>query len=166
MKTIVLTGMMGSGKTTVGKFLADKLNFEFIDIDKFIEEKENLTISDIFKFKGESYFRQLEKETIQTVFNPRNQVISLGGGAFENRETRDFLLKNSCIIYLKTSPENIFQRIKNNNERPLLCDNMSVEKITEIISKRKTNYETAPNIIITDNKTPDEIIKEITGVLL
>ena len=89
----------------------------------------------------------------------------MGGGAFENKDTRDFLLKNSNVIYLKTSPEIIFQRIKNNNERPLLCNNMSVKKIIEILSQREQNYETAQHTIITDNKTPDEIIKEITGVL-
>lgn len=166
MKTIVLTGMMGSGKSTIGKLLADKLNLEFVDIDTFIEKKENITISEIFKLKGENYFRQVEKETIQTIFKSQNLVISLGGGAFENDETRKFLIKNSCVLYLKTSPEIIFQRIKNNNERPLLCGNISVEKITEILSKREKNYETASNIITTDNKTPKKIIKEITGVLL
>lgn len=165
MKTIILTGMMGSGKSTSGKLLANKLNFNFIDIDKFIEECENLSISKIFDLKGEKYFRQIEKESIQKIFQPQNQVISLGGGAFENKDTRDFLLKNSNVIYLKTSPEIIFQRIKNNNERPLLCNNMSVKKIIEILSQREQNYETAQHTIITDNKTPDEIIKEITGVL-
>ncbi len=165
MKTIVLTGMMGSGKTTIAQLLSKELNIRYIDIDKFIEEKEKTTISKIFENNGENHFRELEKNTIQEVFEPANLIISLGGGALENRQTREFLLNNSMVIYLKTSPEIIYKRIKNNNERPLLNNNMNIEKIAEIISKREKNYQTAHKIIVTDNKTPVQIIKEITGVL-
>ncbi len=165
MKTIVLTGMMGSGKTTIGKLLSNKLNLEFFDIDTLIEEQEGIKISEIFSKHGEKHFRTIEKEIIKKIFSPTNSVISLGGGAFENTETRDFLLKNSNVIYLKTSPEQIFDRIKNNKSRPLLCDNMNIETINNIINQRKHNYETASYIINTDNKKTNEIIEEITGVL-
>ena len=101
MKTITLTGMMGAGKTTVAKVLAEKLNIKFIDIDSFIEQNEEQKISEIFSNKGEEYFRKIEKETIRNIFIPipENLVISLGGGALENDETREFLLKNSNVIY-------------------------------------------------------------------
>lgn len=165
MKTIILTGMMGAGKTTISKILGEKLNIKSIDIDTLIEQNENEKISEIFSNKGENYFRNIEKETIKNNFNSDNLIISLGGGALENNETRDFLLKNSTIIYLKTSPEVIYERIKNNTSRPLLCGNMSVEKISEILEKREANYQSATIIITTDNKTPEKIAEEIIGVL-
>ena len=167
MKTIILTGMMGAGKTTVAKVLAEKLNIKSIDIDTLIEQNEGEKISEIFSNKGEKYFREIEQCTINKIFTPtpENLVISLGGGALENSKTREFLLNNSTVIYLKTSPEIIYERIKNNTSRPLLCGNMSVEKITEILEKREANYQSATITIITDNKTPEKIADEIIGVL-
>ncbi|MBO5100445.1 shikimate kinase [bacterium] len=167
MKTIILTGMMGAGKTTIAHILGEKLNIKSIDIDTLIEQNEGEKISEIFSNKGEEFFRKIEKETIRNIFtpNPENLVISLGGGALENPETREFLLNNSTVIYLKTSPKIIYERIKNNTSRPLLCDNMSVEKITEILEKREANYQSATITITTDNKTPNQIAEEIIGVL-
>ena len=165
MKTIVLTGMMGSGKTSIGKLLAKKFNLHFADIDNLIELQENMSISEIFALKGEEYFRNIEKDIIKNIFKNSNLVIALGGGAFENKQTRNFLLENSSVIYLQTEAETIFQRLKNDDTRPLLCGNMSIEKITEIIEQRKHNYQTASYIITTDNKNPDTIVEEITGVL-
>ena len=167
MKTIILTGMMGAGKTTVAHILGEKLNIKSIDIDTLIEQNEGEKISEIFSNKGEEYFRKIEKETIENIFTPtpENLVISLGGGALENSETREFLLNNSTVIYLKTSPKIIYERIKNNTSRPLLCDNMSVEKITEILEKREANYQSATITITTDNKTPNQIAEENIGVL-
>ena len=167
MKSIILTGMMGAGKTTIAHILGKKLNIKSIDIDTLIEQNEGEKISEIFSNKGEEYFRKIEKETIRNIFipKPENLVISLGGGALENPETREFLLDNSTVIYLKTSPKIIYERIKNNTSRPLLCDNMSVEKITEILEKREANYQSATITITTDNKTPNQIAEEIIGVL-
>lgn len=165
MKTIVLTGMMGCGKSTVGKILADKLAAEHLEIDAIIETQENSKISEIFKIKGEAYFRQLEQKIIAENFKPENQIISLGGGAYENPQTREFLLKNSNVFYLKTSPQVIFDRIKNDTTRPLLCDNMTVENITNILIKREKNYQSATYTIDTDNKNLEQIVNEIVGVL-
>ncbi|MDE6139261.1 MAG: shikimate kinase [Candidatus Gastranaerophilales bacterium] len=165
MKTIVLTGMMGSGKTTIAELLSKKLNFKNIDIDSLIEKEEKMKISEIFTQKGENYFRQIEHEIILSSFLPDNTIISLGGGAFENSKTRKFLLENSTVIYLKTSPETIYERLKNNKTRPLLCDNMSVEKINEILKIRKQNYKSASITINTNDKTPERIVEEITGAL-
>lgn len=165
MKTITIIGMMGSGKTTLGKLLEKNLEIESIDIDSVIEEKAGKSISEIFSKYGEEYFRKLEKETIENTFKSENKIISTGGGAFENKETRDLLLNNSTVIYLKSSPEVIFERIKNNTQRPLLKNNMTVEKIEEILNSRQKNYELAHHTIITDSKNPDEIIEEILGVL-
>lgn len=165
MKTIILTGMMGSGKTTIANLLNSKLNIKTLDIDTIIEENENLKISEIFKQKGEEYFRKIEKETIKETFNCENLIISLGGGALENSETREFLLKNSTVIYLKTSPKTIYERIKNDTSRPLLHDNMSIDKIDKILNQREQNYQCAQHIILTDDKTPIQVVESIIGVL-
>ena len=166
MKKITLIGMMGSGKTTLGKILSEKTNISAIDIDELIEQNENSTITDIFKTQGEEYFRKIEAKTIKELINSTNpQILSLGGGAFENEQTRELLLKNSTVIYLETTPEEIFRRIQKTNNRPLLKNNMTIEKINEIITKRKDNYNLAHHKILTDGKTPSKIAEEILGAL-
>ena len=163
MKSIVLIGMMGAGKSTVGQYLANRLKMQFIDIDSTIEKFEQMSITQIFETKGEEYFREIEQEYIMTTFKD-NSVIALGGGAFENKQTRRFLI-NSTVIYLKTSPNIIYERIKNDTSRPLLKSNMSIERISEIYNIRKINYEKADITINTDNKTSKEIVEEILEVM-
>ncbi|MEI3271193.1 MAG: shikimate kinase [Candidatus Gastranaerophilaceae bacterium] len=165
MKTIVLIGMMGSGKTTIGKLLGEKLTLRSIDIDVIIEHNEKRTISEIFQNEGEKYFRNIERETIKKNFTNKDLIISLGGGAFEDQLTQELLLKNSTVIYLKTSPNVILERIKNNTNRPLLKNQMTVEKIQSIILQRQKNYELANITILTDNKNTDKIVEEILGVI-
>lgn len=166
MKKITLIGMMGSGKTTLGKILSEKTNISAIDIDELIEQNENSTITDIFKTQGEEYFRKIEAETIKELINSTNpQILSLGGGAFENVQTRELLLNNSVVIYLETTPAEILNRIQKTNNRPLLKNNMTIEKINEIITKRKDNYNLAHHKILTDGKTPSKIAEEILGAL-
>lgn len=166
MKKITLIGMMGSGKTTLGKILSEKTNISAIDIDELIEQNENSTITDIFKTQGEEYFRKIEAETIKELINSTTpQILSLGGGAFENVKTRELLLNNSVVIYLETTPVEILNRIQKTNNRPLLKNNMTIEKINEIITKRKDNYNLAHHKILTDGKTPSKIAEEILGAL-
>lgn len=165
MKTIVLIGMMGSGKTTIGKLLGEKLTLRSIDIDVIIEQNEKRTVSEIFQNEGEKYFRNIERETIKKNFMNKDLIISLGGGAFEDQLTQELLLKNSTVIYLKTSPNVILERIKNNTNRPLLKNQMTVEKIQSIILQRQKNYELANITILTDNKNIDKIVEEILGVI-
>ncbi len=165
MKTIVLIGMMGSGKTTIGKLLGEKLTLRSIDIDVIIEQNEKRTVSEIFQNEGEKYFRNIERETIEKNFTNKDLIISLGGGAFEDQLTQELLLKNSTVIYLKTSPNVILERIKNNTNRPLLKNQMTVEKIQSIILQRQKNYELANITILTDNKNTDKIVEEILGVI-
>lgn len=165
MKTITLIGMMGSGKTSLGLLLSKELKFNFADIDSIIENSEKQSIAEIFQKKGEPYFRNLEQATIKEIFQNENLVLSLGGGAFENKETQNVLLNNSYVIYLKTSATTIFDRLKNDTSRPLLQGNNSIEKIQEIINSREHNYKLAHKTILTDNKKPQEIIHEILGVL-
>jgi len=164
-KNLVLIGMMGCGKTTVAKELDGLLpEYFFVDIDEEIEKSTGKKISDIFLKYGEKHFRVLENDKIKQFSDKQNLIISLGGGAFENKDNRDLMMKNSNVIYLKTSPKIIFDRIKNEFHRPLLKNN-SIERILEILKKREPNYLKSNIIIETDNKTPKEIAKEIIEVL-
>ena len=161
MKTIVLTGMSGSGKSVLGKFLSQKLKLDFVDIDEKIVCNEKKSINDIFAQNGERYFRDLEVQTIKNVFAPEDMLISLGGGAFENENIRNFLLQNSTVIYLKTSSANILDRLKNATDRPLLNNNMNIERIEKLLNSRKNNYGLAHFTVITDNKNVEQIGSEI-----
>ena len=111
-KNLVLTGMMGVGKSTVAKRLSKKLNLKFVDIDKIIEEKEKLRIKDIFKNKGENYFRKIEKTITLDILKKRNLVIALGGGAFINKSIRKEVNNNSISFWLDLNVKFIIPRIK------------------------------------------------------
>ncbi|HIS36088.1 TPA: shikimate kinase [Candidatus Scatousia excrementigallinarum] len=163
---IALTGMMGSGKSSVSKELSKLLpEYSLVDIDNEIEKTTNKKISEIFLKFGEAHFRMLETDKIQKFVYGKNQIISLGGGAFEDEFNRRIILENCLVIYLKTSPDEIYRRIKNETHRPLLAKKFSIERITDIIKRRAINYEKADVIIDTDNKSPYNIANEILGVM-
>ncbi len=164
-KLIALTGMMGSGKTATGKILAQILGYDFIDTDKLIENSQNKTIFEIFNEYGEQFFRKLEANSILNLSDKENVVVALGGGAFENETTRNFLLENSVVIYLEATPECIFERIKGDITRPLLHKNFSVETIDFILKKRENNYKKAHFIVNTYGISPEMTAKKIIGVL-
>lgn len=166
MKNLALIGMMGCGKTTVAaellKLLPDAV---LVDVDNEIEKTSGKKISDIFLKFGEAHFRMLENQKIKKIFSDNNQIISLGGGAFENAENRKIIIENSNVVYLKTSAEEIHSRIKNEFHRPLLAKNSSVERISDIMLQREANYQKADYVIVTDGKEPAEVAKEILGVI-
>lgn len=163
---IAFIGMMGCGKTTAAKELNTVMaDYTLVDIDEEIEKGSGKKISEIFLKHSESYFRTLETDRIKKVTAGKNQIIALGGGAFENELNRKLLLDNCFVIYLKASPEEIFDRIKNQTHRPLLAKNFSIERIKEIIKKREPNYLKADVTIDTDGKTPYDIVVEILGVI-
>ena len=149
--------MMGVGKSTIGRAVADKLRMKFTDIDKDIEKKENLNIRDIFKDKGEAYFRDLEETTTKENLKKLNTVISLGGGAFINNEIRNLVLETSVSFWLDLEPKNIEIRLKNSKKRPLLNNNNLSETLKKIYSERKNTYDLA-NFRIDCNKIEQEQI--------
>lgn len=161
MKNIVLVGMMGAGKTTIGELLATKLNRELKDIDRVIEQEQKKSIIEIFTDDGEEAFRQLESETIEKFSNMSNLIISTGGGALEKANNLSNLQKNGIIIYLKADIEELFKRVKNETQRPLLKEQDPLEVIKKLIKKRKKFYLMADITIITDNKSPEKITEEI-----
>ena len=160
---IALIGMMGSGKTSVGEILANKLNFSFIDTDSEIIKQEKITINEIFEKYGENYFRKIESEILVKILETDNQIISTGGGIIKNSKNIALLKEKSIVIYLEASSDTIFKRLKNNTERPLLNVNNMKEKIEVLLEERTSQYEQANITINTENKTPTQIADEITG---
>lgn len=166
-RNIIFIGMMGCGKTTISLELSKVLpEYKYVDIDNEIEKSTQKKISEIFLRHGESFFRMLETEKIrQFCKNKTNQIISAGGGAFENQENRENMSDSGTVIYLKASAQEIYNRIKNETHRPLLRKDFSVEKINEIMQKREKNYKLADITIDTTGKTPQNIVEEILGVI-
>lgn len=159
---IILVGMMGAGKTFIGRCLKSEMpHLLLIDVDDYIETTQNMKISEIFQKYGEDYFRNLETDSIKEIVKSENQIISLGGGAFEREENRNILNMNGYTVYLKADAEILYNRIKNESHRPLLKNGFGVEQVNEILSNREHNYLKSRIIIETANKSSKEIIKEI-----
>lgn len=166
---ISLIGFMGSGKTTVGKILAGKLNFLFIDIDRIIEIAEGKNINDIFRENGEKYFRNLETEVIGKIYLNKNCVFACGGGVIERGENMNIIKAVSAVIYLNVSPLEVYNRLKDTTDRPLLdtsggSNNIGEKKeiINNLIKKRDVLYRKYADLVIeTDYKKPEEIACEI-----
>ncbi|SHJ30495.1 shikimate kinase [Pseudozobellia thermophila] len=169
---IVLLGYMGSGKSTIGKLLAQNMKLQFLDLDDCIEEGEGMDIPEIFKSKGELYFRKREFHYLEEVLNGKdNFVLSTGGGTpcyGKNMET--ILGATNNVVYLKVSIPGLVARLsKEKSERPLIRD-IPDEELPEFIGKhlfeRNAFYNRAHCIVVGDNKTPDEIALEIEGSIL
>ena len=161
IKNLVLTGMMGVGKSTIGRSLASKLSYRFIDIDELIEKKEGSSINLIFKNKGENYFRKIENEITLDQLKKRNVIISLGGGAFMNRNIRREAKKNSLSFWLDLSTDEIVKRLKKSNKRPLLFNKNLIETINKIYLDRRRTYNEASFRIRCNSLKSEEIVNKI-----
>ena len=159
-KNIVLIGMMGSGKSSNGKILSEKLNLDFIDIDKKIEEIENKTISEIFKQNGENYFRKIEEDLSIDCLKLKNKVISLGGGGFINPKIRSQCLKNCISIWLNWKHETLINRIKNSKKRPLTSI-LNTNQLKKLIIERSKIYNSSDYKINCDKLNKEQILTKI-----
>ena len=159
-KNIILVGMMASGKSSIGKILSKKLDFDFIDIDKKIEENEKMTISEIFKTNGEEYFRKVEENITLKVLDLQNKVIALGGGGYINTKIRNKVLKYSLSIWLNWKDETLINRIKNSKKRPLAMM-LNLSEIRALIINRSKIYNTSNLKINCDNLNKNQIINKI-----
>ena len=162
-KNLVLLGMMGSGKSTIGLLLSRRLNIKFIDVDHKIENEVGMKISDIFMQKGEKYFRNLEEKITLKALKSVNQVISLGGGSFINNRIRKEVLANHISLWLDCDASILLKRIKNTSKRPLAFK-ATDQEIKKLIIKRSKIYSKA-NIKINCNKlSKTEIVKKIIKI--
>tara|TARA_S200000501_G_C20829664_1_gene746616 strand:+ start:36 stop:548 length:513 start_codon:yes stop_codon:yes gene_type:complete len=162
-KNLVFLGMMGSGKTTLGKIVSKKLNKNFVDIDHEIEIKEGMKISEIFQKKGEVFFRKLEEKISLQNLKKTNSVISLGGGAFINKKIQYEILKNHISIWLRWDNKNLISRIKNSQKRPIAVK-LNDYDLDELIQKRSKIYSKAKFQIKCDKLTKIEITKKIIEI--
>tara|TARA_B100001996_G_scaffold351440_1_gene311465 strand:+ start:2211 stop:2729 length:519 start_codon:yes stop_codon:yes gene_type:complete len=159
-KNIVLIGMMGSGKSSIGKLLSKKVDIDFIDIDQKIEEKENKTISEIFSKFGENYFRKLEEQVSLDCLKLQNKIISLGGGGFMNVKIRRNCLTNSLTFWLNWKNETIINRISKSKKRPLAIK-LSNYDIDKLIKERSKKYKQSNYTINCDKLNKIQIIEKI-----
>ena len=163
-KNLTLTGMMGVGKSTIGKILAKKLNYRFVDVDKLIEDKEDSSINFIFKNKSESYFRKIENDITLSQLKKYNSVISLGGGAFLNSSIRNSAKKLSASFWLDVPIDELMKRLKKNRKRPLLLKKDTNEEIKKIYFNRKKFYNEADYRIKCDSLRSEEIARKILNL--
>ena len=162
-KNLILTGMMGVGKSTIGRILAKKLKFTFIDIDKLIELKEGCSINVIFKDKGENYFRRLENNITLQELKKTNSVISLGGGAFLNKSIRQSVKKLSVSFWLDIATDLLIKRLEKAKKRPLLYKKNLKDTVKKIYLDRKKTYNEAEFKIkcsyLKSNEIADKVLK-------
>ena len=163
-KNLTLTGMMGVGKTTIGKRLAKKLKYNFIDIDKIIEKKEGRSINSIFKNHGEDYFRKIEKDVTLAQLQKINSVISLGGGAFLNNSIRKYTKQYSISFWLDVPLEKPAIRLKRSKKRPLLNKENTTESLKKIYFVRKKFYNKADYKINCKRLTLKKILQRILNL--
>ena len=173
-KIYYLTGFMAAGKSTVGPILANTLGWEFYDLDKEIEKNSGMKIVELFKQKGEDYFRKIETEILKELSLKDKVIISLGGGAIASEENFEIIKSTGKIIYLKSSPEIAYKRLRFKVDRPAFVfegeevpsKEKFLERINQLLESRQKYYEQADFVVNTDSqtvgKTVDIIAKYIT----
>ena len=160
-KNLLLTGMMGVGKSTVGKKLAKKLKLKFIDIDQIIEKREKKTIKEIFEEKGEVYFIKIEKKISLEELKKNNSVIALGGGAFMDTSIRKEAKNSSVSFWLDLNLKSLFIRLKNVKKRPLLNQDNLEESVNKIYSERKKIYNKSDFKIKCSSMNINQVVNKI-----
>ena len=161
---ISLCGMMGSGKSAIGKILANKLDYNFIDVDKIIEIDAGKTIKKIFEEDGEQYFRDLEEKITINILELKETIVSLGGGAIINKNIRGSIKKNSYNIYLNVNIDILTKRLQNSKTRPLIYKKNLKKELINLIGNREKFYRKADLVVKNEKniiETTENIIKKI-----
>ena len=162
-KNLILIGMMGSGKSTIGSLISQRLNLNFIDIDNVLENEAKMKISEIFEKKGENFFRNLEEKITLKLLRSTNSIISLGGGSFINEKIRKEILVNNFSFWLNCDAKTLLKRIKKNKKRPVAF-NLNDSEILELIEKRTKIYSKAQFKINCHKLKKTEIVEQILKI--
>ena len=162
---IVLVGFMGTGKSAVGRVIAQKLEFHFIDTDDVIEQTSKAKISDIFAEHGEDYFRDLESQAVKSVALMKNQVVATGGGVVLRPSNIDLLRTGGPIFCLNATPKAIWDRVRSSRSRPLLRGPEPLKKIETLLDKRAPYYALADHQIETTGVSVDRVADEIISYM-
>jgi len=167
-RSIVLTGFMGTGKSTVGRLLAKRLGFGFLDLDELIEKEAGMPVSEIFSSYGEARFREFEARVIEQLASGSlglALVVSTGGGAVVRELNRSLLRGFGVLVCLKASPEEILKRVGNRPDRPLLAGPDREEKLHSLLGERRSAYEDCDLEVDTTGLRPEEVAGIIQGYL-
>jgi shikimate kinase len=160
-KPIVLVGLMGVGKSTVGRRLASRLNLPFADADHEIESAAGMTVNEIFERFGEPYFRDGERRVIARLVDGKPRVIATGGGAFINDETRALILDQALAVWLDAPPEVLAERVRRRDTRPLLRNRDPLQVLTDLAAIRNPIYAQAPIRVSSDRAPHDSAVGHI-----
>ena len=163
-RSIFLIGFMGAGKSTIARALQRELGFPLIEMDERIVKEQGMSINDIFAQYGEDHFRDIESQLIVDIGKEEPSIVSCGGGVVVRPQNTQNMKEIGRIVFLKATPETIYERVKNSTDRPILNGHMNVEYIAELMEKRRALYEVAADITIqTDGKMREQICEEIIG---
>ena len=162
---VTLIGMMGSGKSKFGRQIANILKYNFYDVDHVIEKEFNMTIKELFQKHGEVFFRNIERKTIRTLIpkineNKEKAIISLGGGGFDNKETRELLLNNTNVIWLNTPLNVLIKRVGDGSKRPMIKGRVR-ESIMQLLKIRTKHYSLCHNQLNTGSLSQNQVIEKL-----
>lgn len=164
---IFLIGFMGAGKSTIALALKEKLEMNRVEMDQLIVEKQGMSISEIFDEYGETYFRNLESNTLIELQKKKQTIVSCGGGIVMREDNKDNMRKNGRVVLLTAEPQTVLDRVKDSDERPILNNHMNVDFISQLMEKRREKYQAAADVTVaTDGKTVTEICEEIIAKLI
>lgn len=158
---IILIGFMGTGKSAVGKLLAKKMRFAFVDLDKLIEKEAGLKIPAIFEQYGETYFRSLEKQAVNSLVTMNETVVATGGGAVLDPQNMAVMKEAGIVVALDADVETLWKRLKSSRNRPLLKAADPRLRIEELYHKRRPFYSQAHHIVDTSGKTIEDVAQKI-----
>ncbi len=164
-QNLVLVGLMGAGKTTIGRRLSSVLSLPFVDSDQEIVEAAGCSISDIFEIYGEDVFRDLEKRVMQRLLGSGPSVIATGGGAFMNAHIRESILKKATAIWLKADLDVLLERVSRRDTRPLLKTGDRKAIMSKLMDERYPVYSEAPITIDSSDSTHESVVDEIIAAL-
>ena len=166
---VTLIGMMGTGKSKFGRQISNILKFSFYDIDHMIEKEFNMTIKEFFQTYGEVFFRKVEKKTISKLIlkinrNKEKVIISLGGGGFDNEDTRNLLLNNTNVIWLNTPVDVLVKRVRDGSKRPMIKGETKVS-ILKLLKIRTKYYSLCHNEINTDKLNQNQVTEKLINLI-
>lgn len=162
VKTVVMIGFMGAGKTTVGQRLARRLGWRFIDIDKEVERSAGMSIADFFRILGEEAFRTMERRVTKELCWETQAVVAPGGGWILKPDALETLPPTACVVWLRVSPDEAVRRVfGSTTERPLLAGPKPLERARCIMAEREPLYMRADYAVDVDGRDPEDIAREV-----
>lgn len=164
MKNLVLVGFMGSGKTTVGQWVAERLGMLFVDMDHLIEQRGGQTVSEIFKTKGEPHFRKLERDLVCELAAKNGQVIATGGGIVLDPGNIQDLGRTGVLVCLWAEPRVVYERTKQARHRPLMEGDGRMRRIKKLLRQREALYKAIPNCIDTSQMGLEQVVDEVIRI--